>query len=151
MPKCGSVSLARKGIDCILTQSKRLGSLADYPTQSIPSFGWGGVQLTKLCLPSSLTGTSIFPPKPSGLGVSIINQKNNMSALQVGLRRFAKGFLAGGLAQVVLIINAGFTIHNIADLNAILTAVLTGFLTGGLLAIQKMLTYKEEPPSSYPV
>jgi len=57
--------------------------------------------------------------------------------------RFLKGFAAGGIAQVILIINAGLTISNIADMKAVLTAVVVGFLTGGLLAMQKMLAWKK--------
>lgn len=57
--------------------------------------------------------------------------------------RFLKGFVAGGIAQVILIINAGLTISSIVDVKAVLTAVVVGFLTGGLLAMQKMLAWKE--------
>lgn len=57
--------------------------------------------------------------------------------------RFLKGFVAGGIAQVILIINAGLTISSIADVKAVFTAVVVGFLTGGLLAMQKMLAWKK--------
>lgn len=63
--------------------------------------------------------------------------------IKSAINRFAKGFLAGGIAQVVLIINAGTTINSIADIKAITTAVFIGFLTGGLLAVQKMISWKE--------
>lgn len=61
--------------------------------------------------------------------------------IMAGLRRFGKGFFAGGLASVVLIVGAGFQFHNLADLKTWLTSLLFAFLTGGILAVEKMLNY----------
>lgn len=63
--------------------------------------------------------------------------------IKSAINRFVKGFLAGGIAQVVLIINAGITINSIVDIKVIVTAIFIGFLTGGLLAVQKMISWKE--------
>lgn len=65
--------------------------------------------------------------------------------LQAVFKRFAKGFLAGGLSSVSLIIGAGFQFHNLADVRTYFTALLFGFLTGGLLAIEKMMSWQEPP------
>lgn len=64
---------------------------------------------------------------------------------QAVLKRFLKGFLAGGIAQAVLIINGGLNIHNIEDLKGLGFALVAGFITGGLLAVEKMLAWKDEP------
>lgn len=66
-----------------------------------------------------------------------------MTKFEVGFRRFLKGFVAGGIAQVVLIIGPGLQFRNLEDIRAILTSLTFGFLVGGLLGVQKMLTYKE--------
>lgn len=66
--------------------------------------------------------------------------------IQAGLKRFAKGFIAGGLAQVVLVMSTGVTVHNLNDLGTIFAALAAGFITGGLMAIEKMMNW-EEPPS----
>lgn len=63
--------------------------------------------------------------------------------MKSSITRFLKGFVAGGIAQVIVIVNAGLSISSIADVKAVFTAVIVGFLTGGLLAMQKMLTWKE--------
>jgi hypothetical protein len=65
----------------------------------------------------------------------------NLTIIQAGLKRFAKGFIAGGIAQVVLIIGAGFQFHNLEDIRTYVTAILFGFVTGGLLAVEKMVNY----------
>ncbi len=67
--------------------------------------------------------------------------------LQAALKRFAKGFLAGGLAQVALIINAGLTINNLADIKAVLAVLVAGFITGGILGMQKLLSWEEPTPT----
>jgi hypothetical protein len=61
------------------------------------------------------------------------------------LKRFLKGFLAGGIAQVALIIQGGVTIHNLADAKAIGAVALSAFVTGGLLALEKMLNWTDAP------
>jgi hypothetical protein len=69
----------------------------------------------------------------------------NIALIQAGLKRFAKGFIAGGLSSVVLIVGAGFQFHNLEDLRTYGTALLFGFLTGGLLAIEKMYNFPTFP------
>lgn len=66
--------------------------------------------------------------------------------LSAGLKRFAKGFVAGGLSSVMLIIGAGFQFHNLADFRTWLTSLVFAFLTGGLLAVEKMYNYIPQPP-----
>ena len=65
----------------------------------------------------------------------------NLEVWRVGLKRFAKGFIAGGIAQVVLIIGPGLQFKNMDDLKAIATSLVFGFIVGGLLAVQKMFSY----------
>lgn len=65
----------------------------------------------------------------------------NLDTLQAGIKRFVKGFIAGGVAQVVLIVGAGLQFHNLTDVRTYATAIAFGFLTGGLLAVEKMLNY----------
>lgn len=77
----------------------------------------------------------------SSEGVSI--KHTHMNKFKVGLRRFLKGFFAGGLAQVALVIGPGLTFSNLEDVKSILTAVVFGFITGGILAVQKMISYTE--------
>lgn len=59
----------------------------------------------------------------------------------LGFRRFAKGFLAGGLAQVALIIGPGMSFETLQDIKALATILAVGFITGGILAVEKMLSY----------
>lgn len=68
-----------------------------------------------------------------------------MHPISVGAKRFLKGFLAGGIAQVALIVGPGLHFSTLADFKAILTSVVFGFIVGGLLAIEKML---QTPPPS---
>lgn len=64
-----------------------------------------------------------------------------------GLRRFTKGFLAGGLAQVALILGPGIQFTNLEDLKAIGATLFFGFLVGGILAIEKMVMWQEPTPT----
>lgn len=68
----------------------------------------------------------------------------DLDRVRAGLRRFVKGFIAGGLSSVVLIVGAGFQFHNLEDLKTYGTALTFAFLTGGLLAVEKM--YNFVPP-----
>jgi hypothetical protein len=65
----------------------------------------------------------------------------NTEIIRAGLKRFAKGFIAGGIAQVLLIVGAGMQLHNLEDLKTYGAAIAFGFLTGGLLAIEKMYNF----------
>ena len=69
----------------------------------------------------------------------------NIPQIQAGLKRFAKGFLAGGIAQVALIIGPGLSFHSLDDIRAIITALTFGFIVGGLLSVQKMLSWQQVP------
>lgn len=68
--------------------------------------------------------------------------------LLVGLKRFVKGFIAGGVAQAVLIMQAGLTFHDVTELRNVGWMLLAGFITGGLLALEKMLMYEPSPTQS---
>jgi hypothetical protein len=59
--------------------------------------------------------------------------------------RFLKGFIAAGLAQVALTINAGLTISSMAELNNVLGVLAAAFLTGGVLALEKMMNWTDAP------
>lgn len=65
----------------------------------------------------------------------------NIDLVNAGIRRFLKGFVAGGVASVVLIVGAGFQFHNLADLKTWLTSLAFAFVTGGLLAVEKMYNF----------
>lgn len=62
-------------------------------------------------------------------------------------KRFARGFVAGGLASVVSMIQAGIVINTIEDLRPIGYAMATAFITGGILAIEKLSRWQDEPQS----
>jgi hypothetical protein len=65
----------------------------------------------------------------------------NIDKINAVIKRFMKGFIAGGIAQVLLIVGAGLQFHNLEDLRTYGIAIVFGFLTGGLLAVEKMLNY----------
>jgi hypothetical protein len=69
-----------------------------------------------------------------------------MTTLSAGAKRFLKGFLAGGLAQVVLIVGPGLHFATLADIRAIVTSLVFGFIVGGMLAVEKMLQTPTVPP-----
>jgi len=60
-------------------------------------------------------------------------------------KRFLKGFVAGGLAEVVVKLTAGVSISSLADLKNLGATLLLAFFVGGLLAIQKWLSWTPEP------
>ena len=66
----------------------------------------------------------------------------NVPLLESVLVRFTKGFIAGGIAQVLLIVGPGLSFHSLGDVKTVLTAVVFAFLTGGLLAIEKMAAHQ---------
>lgn len=65
--------------------------------------------------------------------------------LQAGLRRFLKGFIAGGLASVMVFLATGTPVQDFADIQNLRFPLAMAFLTGGLQSIQKMLSWKELP------
>jgi len=60
------------------------------------------------------------------------------------LKRFLKGFISGGIASAVLLLQAGVAIKSFADLKTLGFALGVAFVTGGLLAIEKGLNWKPE-------
>jgi len=64
------------------------------------------------------------------------------------VKRFAKGFVAGGIAGALLVINSGIVVSSIDDLKKLGLAVVVGFITGGLLAIEKALNWTTVPPQA---
>lgn len=55
------------------------------------------------------------------------------------VKRFVRGFIAGGLAAVVEAIGAGITIRDTNDLKAMGFILSYAFITGGILAIDKLI------------
>jgi len=70
-----------------------------------------------------------------------------MSVYLLGFRRFVKGFLAGGIAAVLVSINSGVSFNSLVQLRGLFIVLATAFVTGGLLAVEKMMGYV--PPSAY--
>jgi hypothetical protein len=71
-----------------------------------------------------------------------------MTKIQSVALRFLKGFIAGGLANIVPILVGTINIHDLTSAKALLSILTTSFLTGGLLAIEKMITWQDVPPST---
>lgn len=69
-----------------------------------------------------------------------------MTPFQLGLRRFAKGFVAGGIAQVVLIVGPGLHFSTLKDITSITVTLVFAFMVGGLLGVEKMLSFV--PPAN---
>lgn len=63
--------------------------------------------------------------------------------LKAILKRFAKGFISGGIASVVVVINSGVTIASVADLKVWAFSLGVAFITGGILAIEKAITWEK--------
>lgn len=62
------------------------------------------------------------------------------------VKRFAKGFVAGGIASALAVIQAGVVISSVEDLKKLGIAVVVGFITGGLLALEKAINWTTVPP-----
>jgi len=60
-------------------------------------------------------------------------------------KRFLKGFIAGGIAAVVVALKVGGTISSITELKSFGIGLGVAFLTGGFLAIEKALNWTTEP------
>ncbi len=67
-----------------------------------------------------------------------------MNVVSMVLKRFLKGFISGGIAQVLLIIGPGLSFHSVAELKTLLSTLVFGFLVGGLLAAEKMYQLKPD-------
>lgn len=68
-----------------------------------------------------------------------------MQALQAGLKRFAKGFIASGLASAAVLLLNGATIQSIDDLKKFSLSLAIAFVTGGILGVEKMVNYENVP------
>lgn len=58
-----------------------------------------------------------------------------------GAKRFVKGFVAGGLASVVVMLNAGLSFSSADQAKHVAVLVFGAFVTGGLLALEKMYNF----------
>lgn len=59
--------------------------------------------------------------------------------------RYLRGFVAGGLANLVAILAANqFNIHSLAELKAFGLSIGMGFIVGGILALDKLIRYVPE-------
>lgn len=66
----------------------------------------------------------------------------NKEKLYSALGKFAKGMLAGGVAQVAVAISAGVPVTSLSEVKNLTYIILTAFLTGAVLAGYKMATWK---------
>ncbi|MFH1739486.1 MAG: hypothetical protein ABIH23_10810 [bacterium] len=58
------------------------------------------------------------------------------------VRRFLRAFLAGGVAQAVLIMSTQpLTFDNLADMKKLILVLAVGFVTGGAMAVDKLLRH----------
>lgn len=51
--------------------------------------------------------------------------------------RFIRGFVAGGIASVMVAISSGISFHNVGELKSVLLLLAMAFITGGFLATDK--------------
>ena len=59
------------------------------------------------------------------------------------VRRFFRAFLAGGIAQVVLILSTQ-PVESLTDIKKLAMVVAVGFLSGGAMALDKLLRFDKE-------
>lgn len=59
-----------------------------------------------------------------------------------GLKRFLKGFLAGGVGAVFVVTSSGVSFSTLGEAKHLGLVILGAFLTGGLLAIEKMVNFQ---------
>jgi hypothetical protein len=58
--------------------------------------------------------------------------------------RFLKGFLAGGFGAISSQLALGIAVHSVEELKIFLISLVAAFVSGGTLALQKMLSWKNE-------
>jgi len=58
--------------------------------------------------------------------------------------RFARAFVAGGLASIAAMLALGAQVKSWEDLGQFVVALAIAFMTGGLMALDKLLRYKNE-------
>lgn len=59
-----------------------------------------------------------------------------------GLKRFAKGFVAGGVGSVLAIVSGGVSFASLGEAKHLGLVLLGAFVTGGLLAVEKMYNFQ---------
>lgn len=62
------------------------------------------------------------------------------------VKRFFKGFVSGGIAGAMLVIESGIVIASVDDIKKLGFALLAGFITGALLALEKAFNWTTVPP-----
>lgn len=65
-----------------------------------------------------------------------------MTKTQSVIRRFIKGFIAGGLASTSMVLAGGITLTSIEDIKSLSYSLILAFITGGILALEKMLNWQ---------
>jgi undecaprenyl pyrophosphate phosphatase UppP len=68
----------------------------------------------------------------------------NYDQLVAITKRFARGFLSGGIGAAAALLAAGVSVTNAEDLKKFAIALVAAFVSGGLLAIDKLLRYEPE-------
>lgn len=68
-----------------------------------------------------------------------------MDRLQVAVKRFAKAFIAGGLASAGALLAAGVSLRSLDEAKNFGVVLATAFLAGGLMALEKAVSYVPEP------
>ena len=65
--------------------------------------------------------------------------RENKSYILAVIRRFAKAFIGGGIASVLVILYQTPTVDVLKDTNTWIATLIIAFFTGGLLALEKAL------------
>jgi len=65
-----------------------------------------------------------------------------MTITQSVIKRFVKGFISGGVASTVLMLQSGVVITSFDDLKKLGGALAIAFITGALLSIEKALSWE---------
>lgn len=59
------------------------------------------------------------------------------------IKRFIKGFLSGGIASMVVVLESAQNINTFGDIKTLAVASTIAFISGGLLAIEKWISWKK--------
>jgi hypothetical protein len=62
------------------------------------------------------------------------------------LLRFVRGFLAAGIASITAQLAIGVTVSSVEDLKKLGISLAVAFISGGLMAIDKLIRFKDELP-----
>ena len=63
--------------------------------------------------------------------------------VQSFLKRLVKGFVSGGLATVLVMLQTMQPIMQWSDLKPLALSLLVGFFTGSIMAIEKMMSWQD--------